>query len=125
MRVLLNEPSNAARRTLERMLLCLEYEPVAVRMPSAEQFAGAHVLIIEPRAPGGVLLAQAANAATPCLPLVCLSSLAPAPELAELGIRFDAVLVKPYTGHQLDDAIKRSLVRHPGRVSPRDGYRAA
>jgi CheY-like chemotaxis protein len=108
-RILISESHEDVRRLLVRMLTRLGHEPLAVTMPAPEQLFDADVLIIEPAAPIGAVLAQAARLVNPSLPLICASVEAPPAELAELGIVFAASLVKPFTAQQLDAAIQRSL----------------
>jgi hypothetical protein len=119
-RVLINEPHEAVRGMLTRMLTRLGYEPIAVQVPAAEQLLHATALLIEPAAPAGVLLAQATRIAAPELPLVCASVIVPDPELANLGIEFDAQLVK-FTSDQLDLAIQRACARRASVRPPGPG----
>ncbi len=97
------------RRMLERMVDRLGYEPVIARFSVQEQLASADVLLLEPVAPLGVTLAQAASFADPPVPVVCASVMAPPTAFAELGIEPAATLRKPYSSEQLDAAIKRAL----------------
>jgi CheY-like chemotaxis protein len=108
-RILISESHEDVRRLLVRMLTRLGHEPVVVTMPAPEQLLGADVLMVEPAAPIGAVLAQAARLVNPSLPLICASVAAPPAELAELGVVFAAVLVKPFTSAQMDAAIRRSL----------------
>jgi DNA-binding response OmpR family regulator len=108
-RILISEPDHQVRRLLERMLTRLGHEPVAVRVPAPDQFTDADLFVVEPAAPLGAVLAQAASIAHPALPIVCASVTAPPPELAELGVVFTAALVKPFTIEQLDAAIEAGL----------------
>jgi CheY-like chemotaxis protein len=113
-RILLSEPHDAVRRLLERMVTRLGHEPMLVRVPAPEQLQSADVLVVEPAAPIGVVLAQAACIVNPALPLICASVTAPPPELAELGVVFAAALVKPFTAGQLGVAIEQALcARNP------------
>jgi hypothetical protein len=120
-RVLINESHEAVRGMLMRMLTRLGYEPIAVQIPVAEQFLQATALLVEPAAPAGVLLAQAARIAAPELPLVCASVMAPAPELVALGVEFDAQLVKPFTSDQLDLAIRQACAHRASEYPGEDG----
>jgi CheY-like chemotaxis protein len=115
-RILISEPHEDVRRLLVRMLGRLGHEPVVVTVPAPEQLLNADVLVVEPAAPIGAVLAQAARLVNPSLPLVCASVAAPPAELAELGVVFAASLVKPFTTAQLSVAINRSLriVHHLG-----------
>jgi len=108
-RILISEPHDDVRRLLERMVTRLGHQPVAVRAPTPQQLTGADVFIVEPAAPIGAVLAQAAHLIDPTLPLLCVSVTAPPPELAELGIAFGAVLIKPFSPAQLEAAIVRAL----------------
>jgi hypothetical protein len=108
-RVLISEPHDDVRRMLERMVTRLGHEPMLVRVPAPEQLQVADVLVVEPAAPTGVVLAQAACIVNPSLPLICASVTAPPPELAELGVVFAAALVKPFTTEQLGVAIEETL----------------
>jgi CheY-like chemotaxis protein len=104
-RILISEPHDEVRRMLERMLTRLGHEPLAVRMPTPQQLMSADVLVVEPAAPIGAVLAQAARIANPSLPLICASVAAVDPELAKLGVVFAVCLVKPFTAEQLGAAI--------------------
>jgi hypothetical protein len=73
------------------------------------QLQSADLLLVEPAAPAGAVLAQAARIVNPRLPLVCASVTAPAPELKERGVVFAATLVKPFTAEQLSAAIDQAL----------------
>ncbi len=108
-RILISEPDDDVRRLLERMIARLGHEPIAVRMPTPEQLTSADALVVEPAAPVGAVLAQAARLVDPSLPLICASVTAAPVELAELGVVFAACLVKPFTAEQLGAAIDRSL----------------
>ncbi len=99
---------------LVRMLTRLGHEPLVVTVPTPEQLFGADVLMVEPAAPIGAVLAQAARLANPSLRLICASVEAPPAELAGLGIVFAASLVKPFTAAHLRAAIERSLRNERG-----------
>jgi hypothetical protein len=94
---------------LKRMVTRLGHEPVFVRVPTPEQLVSADVLMVEPAAPTGAVLAQAACIVNPRLPLICASVTGPPPELTELGVEFAASLVKPFTAEQLNAAIEEAL----------------
>jgi hypothetical protein len=86
------------------------------QMPAPAQLQSADVLVVEPAAPTGAVLAQAACIINPALPLICASVTGPPPELTELGVKFAASLVKPFTIEQLGAAIDRALcTREPCR----------
>jgi DNA-binding NtrC family response regulator len=108
-RILISESHEDVRRMLERMVTRLGHEPIVTNVPTPESLQSADVLVVEPAAPIGVVLAQAACIVNPALPIVCASVAAPPPELAELGVEFAAALVKPFTAEQLDAAIARAL----------------
>jgi CheY-like chemotaxis protein len=108
-RILISESHEEVGRLLVRMLTRLGHEPLVVTMPAPEQLLSADVLMVEPAAPIGAVLAQAARLVNPSLPLICASVEAPPAELAELGVVFAACLVKPFTAEQLDAAIEQSL----------------
>jgi hypothetical protein len=91
------------------MVTRLGHEPVCVRVPSPAQLQSADVLVVEPAAPTGVVLAQAACIVNPSLPLICASVTGPPSELTELGVQFAAGLVKPFTAEQLGAAIDQAL----------------
>jgi hypothetical protein len=82
---------------------------VLVRVPAPQQLQSADILVVEPAAPTGAVLAQAACIVNPLLPLICASVTASPPELAELGVVFAAALVKPFTAEQLGVAIEEAL----------------
>jgi DNA-binding NtrC family response regulator len=108
-RILISEPHDDVRRLLERMVTRLGHEPIAVRTPTPQQLTSADVFMVEPAAPIGAVLAQAAHLIDPSLPLICVSVAAAPPELADLGIVFTDTLVKPFTIEQLCVAIDRAL----------------
>ncbi len=108
-RILISESHDDVRRLLERMVLRLGHEPVAVRAPTPQQLTSADVFVLESADPISVVLAQAAHLIDPTLPLICASVTAPPPELAELGISFTATLVKPFTLEQLRAVIELAL----------------
>jgi hypothetical protein len=108
-RILISEPRQDVRRLLEHMVARLGHEPMLVRVSAPEQLQSADVLVVEPAAPTGAVLAQAACIVNPSLPLICASVTAPPPELAELGVLFAAALVKPFTTEQLGVAIEETL----------------
>jgi CheY-like chemotaxis protein len=110
-RILISEPHEDVRRLLERMLIRLGHEPIAIIVPTPEYLTGADALLVEPAAPVGAVLAQAANLVNPSLPLICASVSSPPPELSELGIEFVATLVKPFTSEQLQATLERALYR--------------
>jgi DNA-binding NtrC family response regulator len=130
-RILISEPHDDVRRLLERMVTRLGHEPIAVRAPTPQQLTSADAFVLEPTAPIGAVLAQAAHLIDPSLPLICASVTAPPLELAELGISFTATLVKPFTFEQLSAAIERALRARRGyrgdrrREGPDHGNRAA
>lgn len=107
--ILISESHDDVRRLLERMVARLGHEPVCVRVPAPTQLQSADVLVVEPAAPTGAVLAQAACIVNPALPLICASVTGPPPELTELGVEFAASLVKPFTSEQLGAAIDRAL----------------
>lgn len=120
-RILISEPHDDVRQLLLRMVSRLGYEPVLMTVPAPEQLTSVDVLMVEPAAPVGAVMAQAASIAVPSLPLICASVSAPPSELTELGVEFDAFLVKPFTIQQLAEAIEqalRSRRRHPGFHGP-------
>jgi CheY-like chemotaxis protein len=108
-RILISEPHDEVRRLLERMVTRLGHEPIPVGIPAPQQLQSADVLVVEPAAPTGAVLAQAACIVNPSLPLICASVTASPPELAELGVVFTAALVKPFTAEQLRVAIEEAL----------------
>lgn len=107
-RILISEPHEDVRRLLERMVARLGHEPIAVGASTPQQLtsADADVFIVEPAAPIGAVLAQAAHLIDSSLPLICASVAAAPPEL---GIVFAATLIKPFTLEQLGGAIDRAL----------------
>jgi CheY-like chemotaxis protein len=107
--ILISEPHDEVRRMLERMVTRLGHEPILVGFPAPKELHSADLLIVEPAAPAGAVLAQAARIVNPRLPLVCASVTAPPPELEQHGVVFTATLVKPFTAEQLDAAIDHAL----------------
>jgi CheY-like chemotaxis protein len=130
-RILISEPHQDVRRLLERMVERLGHEPIAARTPTPEQLTSVDVFIVEPAAPIGAVLAQAAHMIDPRLPLICASVTAPPPELAGLGVVFAATLIKPFTLQQLHTAIERAfttrcaLIDDPPCEGSNHGHRAA
>jgi DNA-binding NtrC family response regulator len=119
-RILISESHDDVRRLLERMVVRLGHEPVAVRAPTPQQLTSADVFVLEPADPVGAVLAQAAHLIDHTLPLICASVTAPPPELAELGISFTATLVKPFSLERLGAAIELALrARRTHRRDPR------
>jgi hypothetical protein len=116
-RILISESHDEVRRLLERMVIRLGHEPIVVGVPVPHQLTSADVLVVEPAAPVGAVLAQATCIANPSLPIVCASLSAPPPELAELGVVFAASLVKPFTLEQLGSAIEKALLAGGARRS--------
>jgi hypothetical protein len=108
-RILISEPHDDVRRLLERMVIRIGHEPILARVPVSEQLQGIDLLVVEPAAPTGVALAQAARIVDPTLPLICASVEAPPADLAELGVVFAAALLKPFTVEQFSDAIEDVL----------------
>jgi len=108
-RILISESSEDLARLLERMVIHLGHEPLLARVPAPAQLQDADVLVVEPAAPAGAVIAQAACLVNPALPIVCASVAAPPRELAELGVQFAATLVQPFTVAQLGTAIERVL----------------
>jgi CheY-like chemotaxis protein len=115
MRILICDPSDAVRRMLEEMVRRLGHEAVAVRVPGPLELRGADVFVLEPAAPIGATMAQAASVIAPSLPLICASVTAPPPELAALGVEFAASLVKPFTLKQFAEAVAQA---RRGQSSP-------
>jgi CheY-like chemotaxis protein len=107
--ILISEPHDEVRRMLQRMVTRLGHEPILVKIPAPAQLQSADLLMVEPAAPTGAVLAQAACIVNPALPIVCASVTAPAPELEELGVSFAAAVVKPFTAEQLGAAIEQAL----------------
>lgn len=125
-RILISEPHDDVRRLLERMVTRLGHEPIAIRVPSPRDLTDADVFVVEPVAPLGAVLAQAACIANPSLPLICASVTAPPPRLGELGVVFTASLVKPFTLAQFGAAIEQALrAGRAYRGHARNGHRAA
>jgi hypothetical protein len=120
-RILISESHDEVRRLLERMVTRLGHEPIVVGVPLPQQLTSADVLVVEPAAPVGAVLAQATCIANPSLPIICASIGAPPPELAELGVVFATSLVKPFTLEQLGSAIDEALLAGDARRS--DGRR--
>jgi hypothetical protein len=118
-RILISESHEDVRRLLVRMLSRLGHEPIVVTVPAPGQLLSADVLVVEPAAPIGAVLAQAAGLVNPSLPLICASVAAPPSELAELGVVFAASLAKPFTAEELHAAIGRSLRVDWGRDAHR------
>ncbi len=108
-RILISESHPDVRRMLERMVARLGHEPVLAVVPAPAQLQSADVLVVEPAAATGAVLAQAACIVNPGLPIICASVAGPPQELAELGVPFAAALVKPFTAEQLGAAIDEAL----------------
>jgi len=110
-RILISEPHADVRRLLVRIVARLGHEPLAPLAPSPEQLRGADLFLIEPSAPIGAVLAQAAHLIDPAMPLVCVSVEPPPQDLLDLGIEFAASLLKPFTLEELHDTIELALSR--------------
>ena len=108
-RILICEPHQQVRELIERVVTRLGHEPVAVRGPSPQELSNADVFVLEPAAPIGATLAQAASVIDRSLPLICVSVTVPSAEFAELGVVFAAILVKPFASEQLSAAIEGAL----------------
>ena len=108
-RILISESHDDVRRLLERMVTRLGHEPIIAGAPAPEQLRSADVLVVEPAAPTGAVLAQAACIVHPTLPIICASVTSPPRELAELGVVFAATVVKPFTSEPLGTAIEEVL----------------
>ncbi len=102
---MISEPRPDVRRLLERMVTGFGDRPMVEDTPTPARLRSLDVLLVEPAAPKGAMLAQFARAANPSLGIVCESVIAPPPELAEL-VDFAVVLVKPFTTEQLEKAIE-------------------
>lgn len=114
-RVLISEPHSDVRRLLESMVTCLGHEPLVIGVPAPQHFTHADVLMVEPTASVGAVIAQAASIAVPSLPIICVSMGAPPPELERLGVNFAVCLVKPFALAQLRTAIDKALLTRPAR----------
>lgn len=110
--ILIYEPRADARRRLEWMVLHLGHEPVATNAPTPEQLTSADVFLVEPAAPIGAVLAQAAHLIDSTLPIVSVSDAAPPPDLERLGVEFAAALVQPFTLEQLAATLEPALRAH-------------
>ena len=115
-RILISEPHEDVRRLLVRMVERLGHEPLAPRVAAPCDLRSTDLFVLEPAAPLGAALAQAAHLLAPSLPLICASVQAPPPALLESGIVFEACLVKPFTLDQLASAIEQALGRHGARA---------
>jgi hypothetical protein len=124
-RILISEPHEDVRRLLGRMLEHLGHEPVVHIVLRPEQLMSVDAFIVEPAAPVGVVLVQAAQIVAPSLPVICASVGAPPAELTELGIEFAACLIKPFTIGQLGAAIDRALASRVDRARNHHRYHAA
>jgi DNA-binding NtrC family response regulator len=120
--ILISESHEDVRRLLERMVTRLGHEAVIVGVPAPEQLRSADVLVVEPAAPVGAVLAQAASVAAPALPIICASVTAPP---CELSVEFVAALVKPFTAEQLSAAIDQALSTRQAANSAEISRRAA
>jgi hypothetical protein len=105
-RTLISEPDDVIRRLLEGMLTRLGHEPLLITMPTLERALNADLFIVEPKAAGGRILAQAVHIANPSLPMICASVSIPPWELCELGVVFADSLIVPFTLGQLQAAIE-------------------
>jgi CheY-like chemotaxis protein len=124
-RILICESHDSVRQLLERMVARLGHEPVAVRVPGPEELTSAEVFVLEPAAPVGATMAQAASIIDPSLPLISASVAEPPAEFGALGVVFAASLVKPFTLEQLSEAIERALRTRKCRPGPFQGDWAA
>jgi DNA-binding response OmpR family regulator len=124
-RVLISEPHEDVRRLLGRMLEHLGHEPVVYVALRPGQLMSIDALIVEPAAPAGIVLVQAAQIVAPSLSIICASVDAPPAELTELGIEFAACLVKPFAIGQLAAAIDRALASQVDPARNHHRYHAA
>ena len=104
-RILINEPHPEVRRLLTRMVLRLGHEPVARTEMTPNYLNGIDLVIVEPAAPLGALMAKATRRLDPSLPIVCASVATP----PQIGVQFSAWLLKPFTQAQLAHAIENVL----------------
>ncbi len=109
--ILISEPHEDVRRLLVRMVERLGHESLAPRVAAPRDLRSADLFVLEPAAPLGTALAQAARLLAPSLPLICASVQAPPPGLLASGVVFEACLVKPFTLEQLGGAIDQALCR--------------
>jgi len=105
-RILICEPDQMVKTVLERVVADLGHDPVATMVPKPWDYTSADVLIIDPAELITVTLARAAQMIEPSLPVICVSGIAPPPDL---GVAFTAVLLKPFTIEQLGGAIDAAL----------------
>jgi CheY-like chemotaxis protein len=106
--ILISESHEDVRRMLKRMVTRLGHEAILDAADAPEQLQSADLLIVEPTAPVGAMLARTAHSSTPNLPIICASVAAPPAELAQAGVVFAADLRKPFTLEQLAGAIERA-----------------
>jgi hypothetical protein len=104
-RILINEPHPEVGVLLTRMVLRLGHEPVLQTEATPGYLDGVEVLIVEPAAPLGALMAKATRRLDPSLPIVCVSVAGP----PQIGVQFSAWLLKPFTQDQLAHAIEHAL----------------
>jgi hypothetical protein len=68
---------------------------------------GVEVVIVEPAAPLGALMAKATSRRKPSLPIICASVAAP----PKIGVQFSSHLLKPFTQAQFASAIEQALAK--------------
>jgi len=106
-RILINEPHPEVGLVLTRMVLRLGHEPVLRTEMVPGYLDGVELMMIEPAAPLGALMAKASRRLNPSVPIICASVAAP----AQIGVPFSAWLLKPFTQAQLAHAIEQALAQ--------------
>lgn len=113
---MISEPHESVRRMLERLVVRLGHEAVALDgRPTPATLRSADILMVEP-AGGGVSLARTARAANPSVAILCAGVAISPTELTQLAPNLAGVLTKPFTFERLGAAIQHALA-HRDRLS--------
>ena len=108
-RILIVEPDPELSELLSRVVARAGHEP-RVYVGAASRAPGqVDALVLEPQAPGAVALAARLREEQPALPIVEVSLGAPSAEA--LALEPAAVLEKPFTLGQLEEALESALLR--------------
>jgi CheY-like chemotaxis protein len=104
-RILINEPHPKVRQLLARMVERLGHEALTRQQVVPGYLEGVDLLIVEPAAPLGAVIAKATQILDPSLPIVCASVEAP----PQIDVRFSSTLIKPFALAELGEAIEQAL----------------
>lgn len=121
---MISEPHPKVRQLLERLVVALGHEAVAVlERPTPARLRSVDVLLVEP-AGGGVSLARTARAANPAVAILCAGVATPSFKFRQLEPNLVGFITKPFVPEQLYVAIHQALVYRDrlSGASPERGY---